>query len=271
MKYIALLLAVLSTQLCAQDYLIGHGRERQPEMFWYGNRLSGPVVEMIEKSLTRHGLEIRWADVPWMRSILMAQQGSVDLLPRHSMTEEREQYLLPVLYGYEVRKVSFFKRKDASFEVKNYDDLAGLVIGDLKNSFYFERYYVDDSLDKVSVTTNQQLLEMLLAGRFDVAIISDGQSDRHIFDTNPDIVAVDYTEFLLNGRYFSLAKNSAAAQYYPTILKEIYAMRKNGEVTTIFYNYNVQAPMQNFDHPESLAQLNLIESLEDASKQMLTQ
>ena len=76
------------------DSFTGHVRDRPPAIMVKNEHFSGPILEIIELSLARQGHEITWLNVPWARTLEMAKNGGhIDILPHHSMTIERYDYL----------------------------------------------------------------------------------------------------------------------------------------------------------------------------------
>ncbi len=82
-------------------------RHRPPEMSIVNGKYYGPIIDIIELLLSDAKVEPQWLNIPWPRTLLRAQNGIVDLIPRHSMTSDREKYLLPMLLGYEKRHVRY--------------------------------------------------------------------------------------------------------------------------------------------------------------------
>jgi len=227
------------------DNFIGHVRNRPPALVIKNETFSGPVLEIIELSLKRQGHKITWLNVPWARTLKMAKEGgNVDILPRHSMTSERYDYLLPIVYGHRKRKLFYFSRKDSDIKISSFEDLHKYSIGQLRGSFYSQKQDKSDLIERIEVNNLEQLIVMLLRGRIDIVVISEAQGNIEHFSKNENFQRLDYNEIFLNGRYFSIPKHSSLAEFYDDIHKEVSRMRKSNEIADIFSKYNLEAPIQ---------------------------
>jgi hypothetical protein len=66
--------------------------------------------------------------------------------------------------------------------LNDYASLRGLRIGYVLESVYFQPFDSDKALDKVGVSNEQQLLEMLALGRIDALVGTDCQVDYSLLD-----------------------------------------------------------------------------------------
>jgi len=244
-KYFTLyFLICISLPIFCDDF-IGHVRNRPPALVIKNETFSGPVLDIIELSLVRQGHKITWLNVPWARTLKMAKErGNVDILPRHSMTAKRYDYLLPIIYGHRKRKLVYFSRKDSDIKISKFEDLQKYSIGQLRGSFYSQKQDKSDLFERIEVNNLEQLVAMLLRGRIDIVVISEAQGNVDHFSKNKLFQRLDYNEIFLNGRYFSIPKHSPLAKFYDDIRKEVSHMRKSNEITDIFSKYNLEAPIQ---------------------------
>ena len=105
-KISILLILLLPTIVFAQQVQVDV-RHRPPEIVFTQNKPTGPVISIIDKLLVAIKAQPLWLNVPWPRTLMRAKNGQVDIIPRHSMTPEREKYLLPLLIGYEKRTLYY--------------------------------------------------------------------------------------------------------------------------------------------------------------------
>ncbi len=238
-------------------------RHRPPEMEVMGQVSSGPIKQLIDEFLKQHNLVADFQLVPWPRTINRAQKGQVDLLPRHSMNRARESYLLPMLMGYEERKVVYL----LSPKIKNserYSSLAALSqlkFGVLRNSFYSETLSVAlENKQVFEANSTEQLMHLLLKGRIDVLPIQNIAWANSAFDRirsqfkNVTYHIAPYGERSLAAKYISLSKYSEFAYLYQDLNCTLFKMRKSGQIDRIYQQYQVGAYKQEFDLPESIAQ-----------------
>lgn len=112
-----------------------------------------------------------WQEVPWARTLSRAIQGSVDIVPRHSLNLEREKYLSSMLIGFENRSVTFLLAPHLiNIEpINSFEQLNNYSFGMLRGSFYSPSLEnIRDKPATVYANSIEQLMGMLLKGRIDV-------------------------------------------------------------------------------------------------------
>ncbi|HAY96270.1 transporter substrate-binding domain-containing protein, partial [Shewanella sp.] len=151
-----------------------HCRDRHPVIYVENGECKGPGAAVINEVIARLGHKINWSNVPWARTIKVSEMGQVDLIPVHSMTPERNDFLDPMLLGYDKRYVYYFALANRQLEVKHFDELKPHIIGALRGAFYCPQFNDNQNQLKVSfVNDNGQLINMLKAERIDLAITSE--------------------------------------------------------------------------------------------------
>ncbi len=227
----------------ANTIWLGHCRDRAPLIVVEPGGCSGPGADVISLAIEKLGHQVVWMDVPWARTITVAREGEVDLIPLHSMDEEREKFLDPILLGFNERVLYFFKRADNPLVVASVDDLKGISIGALRGSFYSEQFNaLMDDLSINYVTNSEQIIQMLKAGRIDLAVTSELHG-MESFKQGSALVEVPYREVTLNGRFFSVPRSSENHGYIDELRAVIDSMRLSGEIITIFERHGVEAPV----------------------------
>ncbi|GAA5315351.1 MAG: transporter substrate-binding domain-containing protein [Candidatus Pelagadaptatus aseana] len=259
-KKLALLLLLFCSHSSAAE-LNAHFRSVPPDMFFKGNQPAGPIKEIAELALSRAGHSIHWQAVPWKRTQFMARAGNTDLLVRHSMTPEREQYLAPILIGYELRNVLFVKAPGKTIRVKHFKDLKQYRIGQRRGHFYARDFNDANNLNRELVNNHEQLVRMLQAGRIDLAVINDSeQGDLEALLAIDGSAIAEYKISYFNGRYCSIPLKSPAYAFFDDINREFFAMRASGEITEIMQRHGAEPFIQDFSTPESKAQQALAHS-----------
>jgi len=221
----------------------GHCRDRHPDLIVDKENCKGPVPVIIEIALNRLGHDITWSERPWKRSLLEAKNGSVDILPRHSMDTERAAFLHAVAYGYRERKVFYMISPHQEIEINAFEDLMPHRIGLLRGSFYSDKFAKADNLIKIEFTSNDQIIKMLEAGRIDIALTSSAHEEDK-FRVLPGIKEAKYFDTFLNSRNISIPKKSPMAKYYTKFKSEIESMANSGEINKIFDQYGIKPPSQ---------------------------
>lgn len=226
-----------------------HCRDRHPVIYVEKGECKGPGAAVINQVITRLGHKVNWSNVPWARTIKVAETGQVDLIPVHSMTPERKDFLDPMLLGYDKRYVYYFALANRLLEVKHFDELKPHIIGALRGAFYCPQFNDNQNQLKVSfVNNNGQLINMLKAGRIDLAITSE-QHEMQFFAKDPQLKQMEYVDISKNGRYFSIPLMSPLHQYAKQVHQIVNDMRTSGEITRLFESYGVEPPLNLTESP----------------------
>jgi len=226
-----------------------HCRDRHPVIYVEKGECKGPGAAVINQVITRLGHKVNWSNVPWARTIKVAETGQVDLIPVHSMTPERNDFLDPMLLGYDKRYVYYFALANRQLEVKHFDELKPHIIGALRGAFYCPQFNDNQNQLKVSfVNNNGQLINMLKAGRIDLAITSE-QHEMPFFANDPQLKQMEYVDISKNGRYFSIPLMSPLHQYAKQVHQIVNDMRTSGEITRLFESYGVEPPLNLTESP----------------------
>jgi len=235
-------------------------RHRPPEINITENKFSGPIIVITDKLLTSINIVPLWMDVPWPRTLLRAKNGKVDIVLRHSMTSDREEFLLPMLIGYEQRVIYYLLGphiKNVS-QYQRVDQLEKLNFGLLRGSYYGPHIENITSKKKTTFTNNiDQLMEMLLTKRIDVmpiqnltwAEISYAKiKDRY---NNSQYQIAEVNESFLSGKYISIPKLSKLNDKYHKLNCLLYQWRSSGKIDAIYQQYQITPYIQLFNTIES--------------------
>jgi len=238
-------------------------RHRPPEMVITNDQYSGPIVDTINILLTSINEKPRWVNVPWPRTIQRARAGLVDIIPRHSMTLDRETFLLPMLLGYEQRSVRYLLGphiKDIS-KYQTLKDFNQLHYGLLRGSYYGPHIETIRNRGTTTFTNSvEQLLEMLLTGRIDVMPIQNIVWAENAYDNiknkykNKQYQLSVVNDSFISGKYISISKSSSLSLRYHELNCRLFQLRYSGEIDTIYLKFKLQPYFQIFDNNESLKQ-----------------
>lgn len=240
-----IMVIICSTAANAGEFNV-HCRDRPPYLNWMNGTCVGPEAEITELLLKKAGHTIKWHFKPWVRSLNEAKTGDVDLLPRHSMTDERQTYLYPILMGYRERKIYFYANQlRGDIVVKNFSDLRKYAIGTLKGSYYFDEFQNSLDIQKITVVESEQLAEMLAANRLDL-VITTAVHRLDLFENKSAFKQMDYIKSVLLGRYLSIPKASNKISEAEKLEKIMLEMRKDGTFEEIFQKYKLQPLIQQF-------------------------
>ncbi|WP_161867310.1 substrate-binding periplasmic protein [Pseudomonas yangonensis] len=140
-------------------------------------QLQGLDIDLLAELSRRTGLRFEVQRAPWARGLAALEQGTADLMTGLARTPERERYIRYLDAPYYACSPRFYASPALAMRLNDYASLRGLRIGYVLESVYFQPFDDDKSLDKVGVSSERQLLEMLVRGRIDVLVGTDCQVD----------------------------------------------------------------------------------------------
>ncbi|MCD8550029.1 MAG: transporter substrate-binding domain-containing protein, partial [Shewanella xiamenensis] len=132
---------------------------------------------LIEAAFKQAHIEVNSLVVPYSRALMMAEKGAVDgvfNVTREASTEQRFVFGNTPLF---IAKASFYQRKQRPLIAENKWKIPkGSIIGVIKSYEYgdeFPELVKQRQLNLVTVATQQQLINLLLIGRIDAAVMFD--------------------------------------------------------------------------------------------------
>lgn len=219
-------------------------RDYPPELSFDGSECVGVLPDLVTDIFNEMGHEILWVKAPWIRSLADAKAGKVDLLIRHSMTPERELFLLAAPYAFYLRTLSFYKSPLFKSDITSYDELKKARIGAIRGNYYSPSFSYLDTRELSLVGTTQQLLAMLEKGRIDLAVTSKSHS-LELFSERFE--KISFVDSFYNPMYISVSKKSKAALLYDEMAKILLEYRKSGKINRYFNKYGLPVPEQVFE------------------------
>jgi polar amino acid transport system substrate-binding protein len=169
MRLLSLLFALLLPLAATADEIRLTNGEWSP---YLGQNLPhhGVASRIVEEAFALEGVQVKWEFYPWARALRSAEQGKSDGSAVWLRSPEREQAFFlsePVVEsGYYL-----FHRKDQPIEWQQITDLGPLRIGGAIDYDYgqaFQQAELDGTLQVKRLSSEEQGLRMLLAGRLDV-------------------------------------------------------------------------------------------------------
>lgn len=200
---------------------------------------AGIDIDLTTALAERLGVPIDIRRVPWARALEMMRNGQADLITGIAYTDERAAFLRYAPTSYASVRPMFLARKGQGGQIGSYDDLMGKSIGMSTNSAYFPRFNADAELNKVGLSTELQILQMLAAGRIDLAIGTDPNLSYDLARLGlkdalePTAWQPDYRTEL----YVAVSAHSPAAALVGRIDEAIKAMLADGTVEGILRRY----------------------------------
>lgn len=144
------------------------------------DKYTGIDFDLLREVAKRMDRKLVLKQHPWSRGLTNMKQGHVDLMSGLAKTEQRALFLDYTSDSYFKCSTVFYVRKGDAKLIENYEDLKNQRVGFVAGSAYFTRFDTDESLAKYSVTSEEQLIKMLVYNRFKVIIGTDCQADYDI-------------------------------------------------------------------------------------------
>jgi len=249
-RFLVSLLAVLlpwGAVLGQERELTADFRHRPPEMVVEGQRLSGPLKDIIEEAAGKVGYKVNWRLAPFSRSLHGLKSGDVDIVPRTIRNEEREafvDYLGPI--AYQQKDIMFLVKKGKENGIQRYEDLLDVTVGVKRKTTYFSRFDKDSAIRKrVTQGDDYVLARMFIGGRFDTVAILDRTAIESALAGYGfrDYAYADYRHVQRIGNYYGMSKRSPHSVRFPELNKALADMAASGRIDAIYVQYGLPAPV----------------------------
>ena len=190
----------------------------------------------LEKEL---GIPIEIQRHPWARALAMMDAGQADLITGIARTPEREAYMAYIFPSYSAVRPVFYAPKGRGSEIQTYNDLYGKTIGMSTHSAYFEPFNSDIRLNKVNLSTEIQILNMLALQRIELAIGTDPNMSYDVARLNhgDKVEPTAYQPETNTPLYIALSRNSLAMSMYSQIERALQTLLENQTIEEILSKY----------------------------------
>ncbi|MGN5152291.1 substrate-binding periplasmic protein [Aeromonas enteropelogenes] len=139
--------------------------------------LQGLDVEILQRLQKESGIQLQIRRMPWGRALKQMESGQVDLMIGLAHTAERAAFIDYLQPAYYQCWPAFYGKPATVAGIRQYRDLAGMEVGYVLKSAYFEPFDSDPALNKHGVPTEDQLLRMVQRGHLPLMIGTDCQVD----------------------------------------------------------------------------------------------
>lgn len=234
---------VLLSDISAQEkVLLADARPRPPEIVTdeRTGQISGPIVTILNEAVARLGFQVKWRIAPLPRTFEDLRTGMTDLVPGVFKSDERAEFmefLGPI--GVESSPVLFLARTGQEQQIQTYEDLKKMRIGVKRGTLYFPQFDKDMSMRKVGSYDDNNMVKMLIAGRFDLMIVNDKESvTAALSPSEKEKVAwANYQATRSLARYYGMSKASKYKDIAPALSAQIRDMVKKGRVAEIYQSF----------------------------------
>jgi len=202
-------------------------------------KFSGIDIDIMRLVAAELGIEVEIQRHPWGRSLEMLKNGQVDMITGVAFSKERTEFLAYVSTPYASVQPVFYIRKGSAASVKSYNDLYGKSIGQSTSSIYFQPYDTDVKLNKVNLSTEEQIIRMLALGRIDLAIGTDPNLAWDIarLGLRDAVEHTSYVPPVKTDLYIAFSKKSSAIELLSAIDAVITKMKAAGTIDAIIAKY----------------------------------
>ncbi len=138
---------------------------------------SGIDVQLIKEIGRRLNLQVKFIHYPFNRSLFHMKKGSIDMISCLEKRPERETYMYYLSQPYYSVEPVFYVRTGRNKTIQRYNDLYKGRIGLSAGSAVFEPFDYDEKIRKFPVSTEFQLLKMLITGRLEAFVGINSQID----------------------------------------------------------------------------------------------
>ncbi|MES2948565.1 MAG: transporter substrate-binding domain-containing protein [Pseudomonadota bacterium] len=222
-------------------------RPRPPEMLVNEKtgESSGPLLDVLNEAVRTIGYCVEWRIAPFPRSLAELEMGTVDLVPRLVMTDERKRFanfLGPI--AVKQTAIEFLVKRGKEDTLKSYEDLRGLTVGAKRGTAYFESFNKDTAIKRFEALDDENLAKMFDARRVDVLIVLDRPAIEQVLrELNISGYAwAVYKEPVQLGIYYGMSKTSRHTAITEPLSNALKALAKSGRVNEIYTAHHVPPP-----------------------------
>ncbi|WP_213878498.1 transporter substrate-binding domain-containing protein [Pseudomonas sp. dw_358] len=130
----------------------------------------GLATELVTTALQRAGFSSGFEQVPWARALLGVGEGRYDILINAWYSDERTR-IGQFSVGYLNNRVLFIRRKNSTVDFQgDYSTLHPYPIAVVRGYAYSQGFDSDDQMQKVLVHNFPMAVQMLAAGRVQLAL-----------------------------------------------------------------------------------------------------
>lgn len=131
---------------------------------------NGILSQLVRKALLRKGHTLEVVFTPWVRALEMVRTGQCDGIIGVAPSEERLQYMHMAQPLVRHEGVLFRLATTSAARFETLQELCPARVGVLRGSIYHAAFNTAKCLNIIDITTPEQGVRMLLAGRIDYQI-----------------------------------------------------------------------------------------------------
>ncbi|ALO36255.1 hypothetical protein CMT41_17090 [Colwellia sp. MT41] len=213
-----------------------------PFVDFVDNQLVGPnieIVKLLAKALTLKAVFVR---CPFARCLSMTKRGQTDMILGLRNLPERQKDLIFIEPPLLVQRqpLRFFTLATKEIVINNFEDLKDLIVGTIRGATYYPQFDNNQTINKVEITSREQLVKMLLKGHIDVIL----EREESIVPLLPKteylqkIALANYQYDKTVNSYIALSRHSANSRYAALLSQHLAVAIENGTIDSIRAKYS---------------------------------
>lgn len=201
------------------------------------NQLVGENIDIIKLLAHSIGLKPVLMRCPFVRCLAMIKNGKADMILGLGKSSAREKDLIFLSTPHSVQQepLRFFTLKEKNITIKNLSSLESLLVGTLRGAVYFPLFDENKNINKIELTSREQMVNMLLRGRIDTFLERE-ETVLPLLSTaeyQKKVMIADFTYNKTINSYVALSKHSKAKQYAEALSKVLAKAVSDGTIEKI--------------------------------------
>ncbi|WP_339516429.1 substrate-binding periplasmic protein [Pseudomonas sp. RL_15y_Pfl2_60] len=245
MRAALLLVAMLSSfQVVAESLTLKVITDVWPpfRMLDADGKLYGLDIDLLHEIEQRSGYRFVVERAPWARGLAALKSGRADMMAGVAKTPAREHYINYLEPAYYACAPRIYMAPESAQLLTRYEQLAGLRIGYVLDSAYFEPFDSDTTLTKIAVSSESQLLGMLARGRIQAFVGTDCQVDFELRDPKnaKGIAKAAYRPESYTSLYLGFSREGDHAAAIKRVTETLHQLRATGWVARRAEHYGLE-------------------------------
>lgn len=204
--------------------------------------ITGVEIDILERLTGHLNLTLSAKGCGWKRCLKHMEVGESDMMIGLFKTPEREQYMAFISPAYRVENnICFYQKSDQQININNFEDLHQITVGVVNQVSYFEKFDLDERINKFNATTDEALFRLLKADKIDTFIMACVAGDILIKNAGfeGEFKHANYINHVATPVYIAVSKKSPLLARIDDISQALRNMVDEGEIKQIMSEYGV--------------------------------
>jgi len=219
-------LFIISSFCCSSEIITVRVTHAPPHYFQNAEgHWTGSGVEIVKAVIHKAGYEPQYLSVPWMRALMLLEQGKLDLMMGLSNTEDRSKFLHWIGPVRNEEMTLIVRNDNIDFHVQSLDDIAriaherkipfGLQVGAFYGEHFELRIQQEEFEGVFTPNTHlKQSLGLTIGGRI-LGFFENKAFITHRIKENPEYKQLVVYPFIVNSApvFYGISKKVSAEVY----------------------------------------------------------